>query len=643
MPTTAPYGTWTSPVSAHTVAGAAVRLSQPVVERHRLYWVEGRPREHGRNVIVSRGPEGRLADVTPVGTNVRTRVHEYGGAAYTVSEGTVYYSEFTDQRIYRLNPGGSPEPLTPPGAWRYADARVDPARRRLIAVREDHTIASREAVNTLVSLPLDGAPSAGRVIVSDQDFYSNPRLSADGSRLTWLAWNHPQMPWDGTELWIGDVASDGGIEHPQKVAGGESEAILQPEWSPSGTLCFISDRSGWWNFYRLHDGQVAPIHSASADFGRPPWQIGTSMWAFSGSSRLVAARAQGGRWRLVTIDVDTGALAALTDEIEPAEGLTATDTHAVIVGGAADVPDAVMRVDLTSGAVEMVREASETTLNAAAISRAEAIEFPTDDGLTAHAFFYTPRNPEFDAPVGERPPLIVIAHGGPTGAANARLSLEVQFWTSRGFAVVDVNYAGSTGYGRAYRQRLRGRWGVGDLADCVNAVRYLVAGGRADPDRLIVRGRSAGGYTALMALTCAPDVFKAGASYYGIADLELMVEDTHKFESRYLDSLVGPYPADRAVYRERSPIHHVDRLSCALILFQGLDDRVVPPNQARAMADAVRAKGLPVSLVTFAGEQHGFRQAANIVRCLEAELFFYGAVFGFRPAGPAPEVEMDNL
>jgi len=635
------------------------------VDAQDVYWVEGRPEEGGRNVVVKRGRDGRVADVTPPDTNVRTRVHEYGGAAYAVSCGVVYFSDFADQRLYRLAPGGTAEALTAATDCFYADASVDERRRRLVCVREDHRSADREAVTTLVSLPLDPSPraptrtrgdlngnlSSGQVIVSGHDFYSTPRLSPDGSRLVWLAWRHPQMPWDGTELWVGNLTDEGRIEGAHLVAGGTDESIFQPGWSPDGELYFVSDRSGWWNLYRVRESILAAggrtdrgatsdadaVCPMSAEFGRPQWQLGTSTWSFAGTLRLVAACADRGRWRLVTINLGKGLAGATLEnvrtDLEPGESVAATPTEAVLIAGSGRAPDAVVKVNLESGVAETIRTASSVTIDPEYLSSAEAIEFPTDEGLTAYAFFYPPTNPDFTGMEGDRPPLIVIAHGGPTGAANARLNLEVQYFTSRGFAVADVNYGGSTSHGRSYRRRLRGRWGIVDVADCVNAAKHLAALGKADPGRLAIRGRSAGGYTTLAALTFHPGVFKAGASYYGVGDLERLAQDTHKFESRYLDGLVGPYPAERDLYRARSPIDHIDQLSSALVIYQGLEDRVVPPEQARAMAEAVRAKGLPVALYMFEGEQHGFRKASSIVRCLETELSFYASVFGFAPAG----------
>jgi dipeptidyl aminopeptidase/acylaminoacyl peptidase len=626
--TIAPYGSWLSPLAAATVAAAGLRLGSVAVDGDDIYWLEGRPIEGGRNVLVRRTAEGALEDVTPREMNVRTRVHEYGGGAYTVADGTAYYVNFRDQRVYRSGREGLAEPLTPEGECFYADFAVDRTRQQLVCVREDHS-AGGEPVNTLVRIPLTGESSAGEVIASGYDFYSTPRLSPDGSRLAWLAWRHPQMPWDGTELWVADVAADGSLDQARHVAGSVEESIYQPGWSPDGTLYFVSDRDGWWKIYRSRGATIEAVvrnPPGGAEFGRPQWVFGSATWVFADQDRLVAAYTQGGRWRLATVHVHTGLLTEVPADLVPLEWMAATAERVVLVAGSSDRPDAVVRLDLARFYAEELRSASAVEVDQGFISTPEAIEFPTEYGRTAHAFYYAPQNKNFVAPRGERPPLIVIGHGGPTTAAKATFDLVIQFWTSRGFAVADVNYSGSSGYGREYRQRLNGQWGVLDVADVINAARYLVTQGQADVRRLAVRGGSAGGYTTLAALTFYPGVFRAGASYYGISDVEVLVRDTHKFEARYLDTLIGPYPEMQETYRARSPIHYVDRLACALILFQGLEDKVVPPNQSQMMADAVRAKGLPVEYLTFEGEQHGFRRAETIVRALEAELAFYQRV-----------------
>lgn len=642
----APYGTWASPLSAAAIAAGGLRLSAVQLDGDDVYWLEGRPHDGGRYALVRRRSDGQIEEVTPPDFNVRTRVHEYGGGAYIVHRGVVYAVNFSDQRVYRIVPGAAPVPLTAAGACFYADFAVDPRRDRLICVREDHTQPG-EPTNTIVSIATGPASAFAEapVLASGYDFYSSPRLSPDGSMLAWLSWRHPLMPWDGAELWVAGVDHAGAPVTAERVAGGRRESIYQPGWSPDGTLYFVSDRDGWWKIYRSARSVEPVVRDAppDAEFGRPEWVFGTATWRFAGPSRLVVSYARQGRWRLGVVDVASGRLREIVPALQPHDWLAATPTEALLVAGVEASPDAVVRVDLAGGAVETIRQASTMPLDAGYVSAAEPVAFPTDEGQTAHAFYYAPRNQDYTAPAGERPPLIVISHGGPTSAAHPTFDLHIQFWTSRGFAVADVNYGGSSGYGRAYRERLNGRWGIVDVADVINAARVLSAAGRADPDRLIIRGGSAGGYTTLAALTFRPEVFKAGASYYGISDLEVLELDTHKFESRYSHSLVGPYPEAKAVYRARSPIHAIDRLACPMILFQGLEDKVVPPNQSQMMADAVRAKGLPVAYLAFEGEQHGFRKAETIIRSLEAELYFYGKVFGFTPADRIDPVHIDNL
>ena len=666
-----PYGTWPSPISAERVASQSVRLGAVAVDGDDIYWIEGRPQEGGRNVLVRRrsaqpspggsGAAGSVHDVIPSGFNVRSRVHEYGGGAYVVDRGNVYFSNFSDQRIYYLAAGdhaGQPVPLTPEGRCFYADYAVDPRRSRLICVREDHSGAG-EAVNTLVGIPLSGG-STGDVIAAGHDFYSTPRCSPDGSQLSWLAWRHPNMPWDGTELWVADVAAgDGALSNVRRIAGGDDESIYQPGWGPDGRLYFVSDREGWWRLYRSSRSDRSTFEAvlkeppAEAEFGRPQWVFGTATWVFVSSSRMLAAYTQGGRWFLADVDAHTGDWRTIDTEFEPHDWMAVderqvrlkadTTPEVILVAASSTYADAVVRLDVASGRTDVLRASSSIVLSRDDVSVPAAIEFPTADGETAHALYYAPTSARIHAAPDERPPLIAISHGGPTAAANATLDLKIQFWTSRGFAVVDVNYRGSSGFGREYRNTLRGQWGIADVEDVAQAARHLVRSGLADASRLIIRGGSAGGYTALASLTFQPGVFKAGASYYGVSDIEVLARDTHKFEARYLDRLIGPYPEAREEYRARSPIHFVDRLASPIILFQGLEDRVVPPNQSAMMADAARTKRLPVAYLAFEGEQHGFRKSQTIVRSLEAELYFYGAIFGFTPADPLPPIQIDNV
>ena len=641
QPQVAPYGSWESPISADLISTEGRRIIETVADGEDIYWIEMRPDESGRYVIVRRTPDGQTADVIPAPFNARTRVHEYGGAAFSVSDGVVYFSNFADQRLYRQTTGATPQPLTPEGDLRYADGVVDAKRERLICVGENHTDSETEAVNALVGVALDGTDN-GRVLVSGDDFYAAPRLSPDGTRLAWMTWNHPNMPWDGAELWIGEIGDDGSLSHTERVAGGVDESIFQPEWSPDGILHFVSDRTGWWNLYRYQTGTVEPLCEMEAEFGRPQWIFGMSTYAFVSANQIICTYTQDGVWLLASLDTLTRRLERIESPYTSIANLQSTPAGVLFNGSSATEPASIVQFDLTTRQFEVVCRASEIEIDPGYLSTPRAIEFPTEDNLTAHAFFYPPQNRDYTAPADDLPPLLVISHGGPTSATSTALDLEIQYWTSRGISVLDVNYGGSSGYGRAYRQRLNGQWGLVDVDDCVNGARYLVENGSVDGNRLAIRGGSAGGYTTLSALTFR-DVFKAGASYYGISDLEAMTRDTHKFESRYLDSLIGPYPAERDQYLKRSPIHATDRLSCPLILFQGLEDKVVPPNQAEMMVDALRAKGLPVAYVPFEGEQHGFRRSENIRRSVEAELYFYAQVFGFTPADALEPVVIENL
>lgn len=652
MPITAPYGSWKSPISSDLIVSSDISLEHPTQVGEDIFWIEGRPAEGGREVIVHRTPDGSITDVTPPPFNVRTTVHEYGGRCTLIDVGdvkhrdvkhrTVYFSNYADQRIYRQVIGGEPLPLTPEAAWRYADPVLDRVRNRLICVREDHTREGVEATNTLVAIDL-GDGSQQTVLVEGRDFYSNPRLSPDGSRLCWLSWNHPNMPWDGTELWIARLNADGTLGAAELVAGGLQESVFQPEWSPDGSLYFVSDRSGWWNLYRQVDGQVQAVQPMEAEFGLPQWIFGMQTYGFDSAQRLVCTYTHQSRWYLGRLDLTTGEMTRLDLPYHDTRAfLDVSPGKALFVGGSPTEPSSVILLDLQRGETQVLRRSSEVELDPGYYSIPQVIEFPTENGLSAYANYYPPANRDYQAPQGELPPLLVLSHGGPTSAASTRLSLKTQYWTSRGFAVVDVNYGGSTGYGRAYRQRLNGNWGVVDMDDCANAARYLAGQGLVDAERLAIRGGSAGGYTTLCALTFR-DTFKAGASHFGIGDLEPFVHDTHKFESRYLDSLVGPYPEKKDLYYQRSAINFTERISCPIILFQGLEDKVVPPSQSEKMYEAVRAKGIPTAYLPFEGEQHGFRQAENIKRSLDAELYFYSRIFGFELAEPVEPVRIENL
>lgn len=633
-----PYGAWDSPLSARLLTEAGVGLAGASMIRNVLYWTENRPTEGGRTALVRREPDGTIRDITPAGFNARTRVHEYGGGAIGINDDMILASSFTDQRLYRLD-GEEPAAVTPepdlPAGARYADFafRGD----QVICVRELHR-ADGEPVNELVTFAADGSTEP-RPIVGGHDFFSNPRVSPDGSKLVWLAWDHPRMPWDGTELYVADLAADGSVSGAGVVAGHSTESIFQPEWSPDGSLYFVSDRTGWWNLYRREaDGTDTPIHEADVEFGHPQWVFGMRLYTFLPDGRIAAVYQQNGWFRLGVIDGDEMRTVDL-DRTDLAPSISIGGGKVWLVGSGPTLPDAVFGVDVDSGSVEVVKQALSVDFDPAFFSIPETITFPTTGDAVAHAFYYPPTNPNFEAPPGDLPPLVVMSHGGPTSATTAGFRLEKQYWTTRGFAVVDVNYRGSTGYGRAYRNALGGQWGIVDTDDCIAAAQFLVGRGDVDPARLAIRGGSAGGYTTLCALTFH-DVFAVGASYFGVADCAALAEHTHKFESRYLDGLIGPYPQAEALYRERSPVHHTDQLSTPMLILQGLDDEVVPPDQAEQMVSALKIRGIPHAYVAFEGEGHGFRVADNQVRSLESELSFYAWAFGFVPAGDIPPVEI---
>jgi dipeptidyl aminopeptidase/acylaminoacyl peptidase len=645
-PSVAPFGTWRSPISAAMLVEGGVGLSQVQIDGGSIYWVEGRPSEDGRSVVVRGGPGVDPTDITPTGFNARTTVHEYGGGAFVVHGGVVIASNFADQRLYRHEPGGALEPITPDtdGAHRYADGRLTPDGSLLICVRERHE--DGDVVNELVRILADGSGDAA-IVVGGRDFFSTPRISPDGKKLAWLTWDLPWLPWDGSELWMADLDPAGAVSNERLVAGvAAEESIFQPAWSPDGVLHFASDRSGWWNLYREADGDAQAICPTDAEFGWPQWVFGMASYAFLDDGRIACLWNRDGVQHVAILDPRSGELLDLDLPYDAIDGpfMAAEGQSFAFIGASASMPDQVVHLDFLARSVDVLKASEEVTVETAYLSVPRAIEFPTEGGLTAHAFFYPPANKDFTGPPGELPPLMVVSHGGPTAAATAAFDLGVRYWTSRGFAVVDVNYGGSTGYGRAYRERLNGTWGVVDTMDCINAARFLVGSGEVDGERLLIRGGSAGGYTTLCALTFH-DRFAAGASYYGISDLEPFAKPggTHKFESRYEHTLVGPYPEAADLYRARSPIHFVDMISCPMILFQGAEDEVVPPAQSEIMVAALEAKGLPYAYLLFPDEQHGFRKAEHIIRSHEAELSFYGQILGFEPAGPIEPVTITNL
>jgi dipeptidyl aminopeptidase/acylaminoacyl peptidase len=638
--TIASYGSWKSPITTDLITAQIIGLAEHCIDGDDIYWIEMRPLEDGRCVVMHRMPDSKISECTPPEFSARTRVHEYGGGAFTVHKDIIYFCNFNDQHLYRQSIGAAPQVLTPGDGYRYADFVIDEKRNRLICIREDHT-GEGEAVNALVSINLNGDDN-GTILVSGNNFYSSARLSPDGNKLAWLTWNHPNMPWDGTELWVADVMEDGTLQNASLVTGSATESIFQPEWSPDGILHFVAEYTGWWNLYRWQDGKAEALHPMEAEFGEPQWVFGMSTYAFVSAHKLICSYTQSGRCFLALLDARTKEFTPLETPYSDIHDVQAGNGYALFSAGSPTLPSAIVRMDIDTMKTEVIKQAFEVTVDTGYLSQAKSVSFSTTNGKTAHALYYAPQNMDYAAPENERPPLMVISHGGPTSATGTTFKYGIQFWTSRGFAVLDVNYGGSTGYGREYRHRLNGNWGIVDLNDCCNAAIYLVKEGLADANHLAIRGGSAGGYTTLACLAFR-DVFKAGASHFGVSDLEALAKETHKFESRYLDSIIGPYPERKDLYYERSPINFVQNINCPLILFQGDEDKIVPPAQSQLMFEAVRAREIPTAYVLFEGEQHGFRKADSIKRALEGESYFYSKIFKFNLVEQIEPVQIENL
>ncbi len=624
--TSIPYGHWPSPISAELLTAQGVRISEPQAVGNGVYWLESRPQEKGRSALV-RDTDGVREDLLPAPHSIRTRAHEYGGAPYLATASAIFYVLDSDQRIYRYDlASDKTQTLTPEGAYRYSDFCYDVARTRLIAVREDCTQDTHQPSSSIIALDLTSGDI--HTLAQGDDFYSNPRLSPDGNQFSFLRWNHPNMPWDGTECVLAQLNQCGDIINRAVIAGGASESIFQPQWSPAGELFFVSDRSNWWNIYRWTGTEAEAVCVMEAEFATPQWVFGMSSYGFLSAHEIFCCFSQEGYWQLGSIDLTRGKLKIIPSELRDIANIHCHNGKGYFIAASAKQSTQLWFYG-ADGSHEKIAPLTATAQLIAAdfFATPQPIEFPTRDGESACGFFYAPTNPNVKRTTDQLPPLLIMCHGGPTGAPESSLNLKIQFWTSRGFAVLDVNYRGSTGYGRKYRDRLKNNWGITDVIDVCSGVDYLVEQKLINKNRVAIRGSSAGGYTVLAALTFS-DVFKAGASLYGIGDLEALARDTHKFEAHYLDSLVGEYPAQQETYRARSPIHHIDQLNCPVIFLQGLQDKVVPPAQAEAMVAALQQKGIMTQYVTFADEAHGFRQAQNIQRALNEELNFYLAVFG---------------
>ena len=650
LPALFPCGRWPSPITAGLVAQTAPAVNFLSVENDCLYWVESRPWDAGRNVIMCRNANGEVMDLLPPPFSHHSRVHEYGGRAYVVNRGVLYFIHALDQRLYALclSADATPRALTPSSNWRFADLIVDDHRHRIIAVGECHP-ENGEPANMLVSLqmdPIHDAENTPQPIIHQADFYAYPRLSPDGKTLCWIQWCHPQMPWDGTELWLGTMAPDGTLMHSHQVAGDHQEAIMQPIFSPDGDLYFVSDHSNWWNLYCItspnssNSAAAAPILKRSAEFAAPLWQLGVTYFDFIDAQTVGCLFSAEGVWSAAIFDIESETLNIAKTPYSHFHSACCFHGNLVCVAANAQEAQCIIRFDKTDDSGHLnqytslytpenasdTRTVSPPSITKEDLSFPESVIFPSADGTFAQGFFYPPTNADYHVRENELPPLLVMCHGGPTSSTSSQLSLKIQYWTSRGFAVFDLNYRGSSGFGRGFRQALNHNWGMADVEDTRYAVNHLVAEGWVDPQRCAIRGGSAGGYTVLATLTFT-QTFKAGASLYGIGDLETLARDTHKFESRYLDGLIGPYPQCRERYVQRSPVHHADQLECPVIFFQGLKDRVVPPNQAQMMVHALRQKGIRAEHITYPEEGHGFKDASVIVHALETELAFYQDVF----------------
>lgn len=632
----APYGSWESPLDAAQVAEAGTRIFQPRRNGDQVNWLELRPSEDGRTVLMQ-DLRGQRTELTPPPYSARSRVHEYGGGSYCVAGRDCWFVNDEDQAVWHRDGDGVIRRLTPADERRYADLVRDPTRPRLLAVCEDHA-AGAEPENSVVAIGDDGSVTT---LLSGNDFYASLRLDRAGERLAWLTWDHPNLPWDANTLWVASLDADGKPEAPVRVAGGEHEAVFQPEWLRDGRLGFVADPDGWWNHYAWRAGEpLRRLTRMDSEGGLPQWVFGQSTWG-EVAGGMLGALTRDGAWELWLFG--EGLPAQQPWRFEAVEHLSTDGKEAVALAGAPDRSTGVYVMNGPNYRPHLLADCGPLPIDEHWISLPEPVTFPTADGGDAYANFYPPANPLFTGPAGTAPPVIVKCHGGPTGAASTAFDAKIQFWATRGFAVLDVNYRGSTGFGRAYRERLYGRWGIADVEDCVAGIRHLAERGLVDADAAFISGGSAGGFTVLSALAFT-DAFRAGASYYGVADLEGLFDTTHKFESRYDHRLLGAHgdPATRQLIDERSPLRHVDRIRCPVIFFQGGEDRVVPPEQSRQMHAALRAAGIPTAYLEFPDERHGFRRAENIVAALEAELAFYCRVLGVTPAGEGPELAFDN-
>lgn len=639
----APYGSWKSPISAADVAKSGKRLQQTSIDNGNIYWNESRPKENGRYVIVKADKRGELTDMIPQGFNARTTVHEYGGHTYLVHNGRLWFSNFSDQRIYLLQDGEAPVPVTAesPGekTYRYAAAMLDEKRNRLICVREDHSIPG-EVHNTLAAVSLDG-DRYGNVLFSGTDFVAAPTVNRDCSKVAWITWNHPDMSFDCTTLHVADLDEQGELVNIQSIVR-PGVSILEPKWSPDGRLYFAADVAGWWNICRLTDGDIEVVCEQQAEFSAPQWELGISTFHFISAEEILTAYNLTGVWYLGKINTASGELENIETEFTLISDLKAKDGLACFFASSPTRPLSIVKMDLTTLEQEVVCQSQEIDIPDGYCSIPETIEFSNSEGDKVYGFLYPPTNAEYTAPEGDKPPLVIFNHGGPTHSSTATLDPRIQYWTSRGFVVGEVNYGGSTGYGTAYRRRLKGRWGELEVDDLVSAGRYLVKNNLADPEKTVIFGSSAGGYNVLN-VVCHSNFYKVGVDVYGLSDLGAFVEKTHKFESHYMDTLVGPYPEAKDIYDQRSPINKVENIATPLLVFQGLDDRIVLPHQAELIVEELKKTSVPVAYIGYEGEQHGFRKAESLINFMQSQQYFFSVILGIEPADNLPPIDIYNL
>ena len=641
MTETHAYGAWPSPVSAAAIAAGASTLAELRSHADTLYWLESRPQEAGRTTLMAAVDGNPPRELTPAPFSVRSRVNEYGGGAYLPCDAGVFFIHDGDGDLYLERARGDTCRLTDwQRARRLGDLCWDPLHQRIIAVCEQPR-TTREPENSLIALSVDvdlGTSGECTTLHRGHDFYAAPRLAPNHGHLAFVAWDHPNMPWDGAFLKLAHIDAEGLLGAETVIAGGASEAVQQPLWLPDESLVFISDINGFWNVYRYDPSGLHGLLTEGAEYAEAPWNLGQSSIVAVGPGHLVAVRFADGAGELVLIDAQGGFASPLPADWLEYQSLCTITGALAFIGSRADGPPAIVIQPLDGAAPRVVTRASMPAIAADAIAFAQPRSFPTRDGARVHANVYQPRNPRAASPAGERPPLLVMVHGGPTARTSAALNLRVQYFTSRGWDVLDVDYRGSSGYGRQYREALNGRWGQRDVSDCEDAVRGLLLDGLVDAARIAIRGSSAGGFTVLSALTQST-LFGAGASLYGIGDLAALARETHNFESRYLDTLVG----DQTALAARSPLRHVQRIRSPVIFLQGADDRIVPPGQANAMVAALRERRVPVAHIEFPGEGHGFRLAAHIERALESEYAFFCRIFGIQPHDTLPRLEIVNL